>query len=132
MVIRLRIIAGITHLMALEKKLFGGMVSITARSVALLPAANCSSCSCIPRKCPAPTMARVVPVVRPAVIETTALGAALLAGLAAEVWPDMAALGKVWRLGRRFEPVMPQADRDRALAGWRRAVERARSWVERG
>jgi len=67
------------------------------------------------------------PVVRPAVTETTALGAALLAGLAAEVWPDLAALSGIWRQERRFEPVMPEGARDLALAGWHQAVERARS-----
>ena len=71
-----------------------------------------------------------VPVVRPAVAETTVLGAALLAGLAVEMWPDLASLGGIWRQGRRFEPAMPQDERDRLLAGWHRAVERARGWVE--
>jgi len=67
------------------------------------------------------------PVVRPAVTETTALGAALLAGLAVEVWPDLAALSGIWQQERRFEPFMSQDARDQALVGWHRAVERARS-----
>ena len=48
-----------------------------------------------------------IPVVRPAIIETTALGAAYAAGLATGVWPDRAALGSHWREGRRWEPQMP-------------------------
>ncbi len=71
-----------------------------------------------------------VPVVRPNVIETTALGAALLAGLATGVWPDLAALSEVWRQGHRFLPNMAIEERDRNLAGWYRAVQRAQHWVE--
>jgi len=71
-----------------------------------------------------------LPVVRPMVRETTALGAALLAGLAVGMWPDLASLGGIWRQDRRFEPAMPQDGRNRMLAGWHRAVERARNWVE--
>ncbi|MCL2812789.1 MAG: glycerol kinase GlpK [Clostridia bacterium] len=70
------------------------------------------------------------PVVRPAVTETTALGAALLAGLAVEVWPDLAAVSGIWRQERRFEPTMPQTARDQALLGWHGAVARARSRAE--
>lgn len=71
-----------------------------------------------------------VPVVRPMVVETTALGAALLAGLATEVWPDFAALGEIWRQDRRFTPCMSQEARDLALSGWHRAVQRAQGWIE--
>jgi len=71
-----------------------------------------------------------LPVERPQVIETTALGAAYLAGLAVGFWRDAAELETHWRLERRFEPTM-SADRRTALRrGWRRAVERARGWVE--
>jgi glycerol kinase len=70
------------------------------------------------------------PVVRPAVTETTALGAAALAGLAAGVWPSLPELEARWRVDRRFEPAMPEAEREAAYAGWRRAVERARGWLD--
>jgi glycerol kinase len=71
-----------------------------------------------------------VPVERPAVLETTALGAACLAGLATGFWPDPAAIAETWALDRRFEPSMEPARRERLLSGWRRAVERTRDWVE--
>ncbi len=70
-----------------------------------------------------------VPVERPVVTETTALGAALLAGLAVGVWTDPAATASTWRLDRRFEPRMDRAERERLVAGWRRAVERSRGWA---
>jgi glycerol kinase len=71
-----------------------------------------------------------VPVVRPQVYETTALGAAYLAGLAVGFWKDADALSSQWRLDRRFEPAMP-ADRRQALkAGWAKAVKRSRAWAE--
>jgi len=66
-----------------------------------------------------------VPVVRPQVLETTALGAAALAGLAAGVWPDASAFAATWREQRRF---MPQTDRSAELARWHDAVARARAW----
>ncbi|MEJ7695079.1 MAG: FGGY-family carbohydrate kinase [Candidatus Limnocylindrales bacterium] len=71
-----------------------------------------------------------VPVERPMIAETTALGAAYLAGLAVGYWRDLADLDTNWRLDRRFEPSMDPARRDRLCADWRRAVERARGWVE--
>lgn len=71
-----------------------------------------------------------VEVVRPAVAETTALGAAFLAGLAAEVWPDRQALASLWREERRFHPRMEEAERESRRNQWRRAVERARGWAE--
>jgi glycerol kinase len=70
-----------------------------------------------------------VPVERPAVTETTALGAAFLAGLATGVWSSTDELAAAWRLDRRFEPRMAPADRERLLARWRRAVERSRGWA---
>ncbi|HEY8368850.1 MAG TPA: glycerol kinase GlpK [Thermodesulfobacteriota bacterium] len=66
-----------------------------------------------------------VPVVRPAVVETTALGAAALAGLAAGVFPDPAAFARTWREERRFEP---RTSRRAERARWREAVARAREW----
>lgn len=71
-----------------------------------------------------------VPVLRPSVTETTALGAAYLAGLAVGFWPDIRALKQHWLLDRRFEPVMPPDLRRELLENWRKAVERARNWVE--
>jgi glycerol kinase len=70
-----------------------------------------------------------VPVVRPEVLETTALGAAYLAGLAVGYWKDAAEIRANWRVARRFEPAM---SRDRAAelrAGWEKAVSRAKEWA---
>ncbi|HEY8869466.1 MAG TPA: FGGY-family carbohydrate kinase [Candidatus Limnocylindrales bacterium] len=69
-------------------------------------------------------------VERPRVSETTALGAAYLAGLAVDFWRDNADLESNWALDRRFEPDMDPERRDRLYRGWRRAVQRARGWVE--
>jgi glycerol kinase len=63
------------------------------------------------------------PVDRPVVQETTALGAAYLAGLAAGVYPEPAKFSDNWRLERRFKPNMSAATRERKLKGWRRAVK---------
>jgi glycerol kinase len=67
-----------------------------------------------------------LPVERPVVTETTALGAAYLAGLAVGLYPSLDALGEVWRCERRFEPKMDAALRDRLYAGWSDAIRRAR------
>jgi glycerol kinase len=67
------------------------------------------------------------PVERPAVTETTALGAACLAGLAVGLYPSLEAVGKAWRLERRFEPRMSASERARLYAGWQDAVRRTRS-----
>ncbi|MGE5765325.1 MAG: glycerol kinase GlpK [Mycobacterium leprae] len=73
------------------------------------------------------------PVARPAVRETTALGAAFLAGLGTGVWSSTEELAKTWRLDRRFEPAGPGAGGrggdDRAHRRWRAAVERAKGWA---
>ncbi|UUX96071.1 glycerol kinase GlpK [Aquabacterium sp. J223] len=63
-----------------------------------------------------------LPVVRPQVIETTALGAAYLAGLAVGVWPDRETLARQWRAERRFEPQMPRDEAAERMARWERAV----------
>jgi glycerol kinase len=70
------------------------------------------------------------PVVRPSVIETTAAGAAYLAGLTTGVWAGSSEPAWNRSADRRFEPRMPRAERDHALAGWHRAVERARGWLD--
>lgn len=64
------------------------------------------------------------PVDRPAVLETTALGAAWLAGRQAGVWPGEEGFARSWRRERRFQPAMDPATRSRKLAGWRDAVRR--------
>ena len=71
-----------------------------------------------------------LPVVRPRVLETTALGAALLAGLAVGVWATAEDTAKVWRRDLAFEPQMEAARRETMTRGWHRAVERARDWIE--
>ncbi len=71
-----------------------------------------------------------VAVVRPTITETTALGAAYLAGLAVGFWQDEAELSALWQVDRRFEPTRSADWRATALAGWRRAVERSLHWVE--
>ena len=70
-----------------------------------------------------------VPVVRPSITETTALGAAYLAGLAVGFWHDEDELAAMWHSDRRFEPAMSADQRATLLAGWRRAVERCRDWA---
>jgi glycerol kinase len=69
-----------------------------------------------------------VPVVRPRVAETTALGAAYLAGLAVGVWPNREAIAAQWQRERVFEPGMSRDEAAVRLAGWSRAVERAKGW----
>ena len=70
------------------------------------------------------------PVQRPAITETTALGAAFLAGIAAEFWRDQEEVAGQWRVERVFEPRMSADEREARYALWRRAVERARGWAE--
>lgn len=70
-----------------------------------------------------------VPVVRPQVSETTALGAAYLAGLATGFWPDAASLEAQWRIERVFEPRMSRDESQALLSDWNRAVDRARGWA---
>ena len=69
-----------------------------------------------------------IPVLRPVVGETTALGAAFLAGLAEGVWDSLEELERAWGLDRRFEPAVDAASRDAARSLWHRAVERSRDW----
>ncbi len=71
-----------------------------------------------------------IPLRRPRVLETTALGAAYLAGLAVGFWKDQGEIRSNWQEGRRFEPRLSEAERDGLYAGWLRAVERARGWAE--
>jgi glycerol kinase len=69
------------------------------------------------------------PVRRPVVAETTALGAAYLAGLAVGYWQDTADVAANWALDRQFEPAMTDEDRAARLAQWHKAVERSLAWL---
>jgi glycerol kinase len=71
-----------------------------------------------------------VPVIRPEVAETTALGAAYAAGLAVGYWRDKEDLRANWQEGRRWEPAMDPARRDLEYASWKKAVTRTFDWVE--
>jgi len=70
-----------------------------------------------------------VPVVRPKVLETTALGAAYLAGLAVGYWRDTSDVSANWRVDRRFEPAMSRERAGELTAGWKKAVARAMRWA---
>ena len=70
------------------------------------------------------------PVVRPTVRETTALGSAYMAGLAVDFWRDLADLKGNWAEDRRFEPQWDSARREIGYAGWRKAVECTKGWIE--
>jgi glycerol kinase len=71
-----------------------------------------------------------VPVVRPKVAETTALGAAYLAGLAVGFWKSQADIARQWQADKRFKPAMKAAGRNRITKGWERALSRAKAWEE--
>lgn len=71
-----------------------------------------------------------VPVQRPQVNETTALGAAYLAGLAVGFWESQEEIAAQWRLEREYEPQMSEDQRAALYAGWQRAVKRAQNWIE--
>jgi glycerol kinase len=71
-----------------------------------------------------------VPVVRPVVAETTALGAAYAAGLAVGFWPDLETLRALWKADRQWEPRWSQDQRDTAYRGWQKAVARSMDWEE--
>jgi glycerol kinase len=70
-----------------------------------------------------------VPVIRPTVAETTALGAAYAGGLAVGVWESLDELREHWGEDRRWDSVMDVATRESHLARWRQAVERTLDWV---
>ena len=71
-----------------------------------------------------------IPVQRPAITETTALGAAYLAGLAVGYWASQAEIAAQWSVERTFEPAMSADQRDSLYAGWGRAIERAKGWEQ--
>ncbi|MDE3253589.1 MAG: glycerol kinase, partial [Bacteroidota bacterium] len=69
-------------------------------------------------------------VVRPTVVETTALGAAYLAGLAVGYWSDTHEIKELWQMERVFSPSMTKETRDELSSGWKRAIQTAVSWTE--
>jgi glycerol kinase len=71
-----------------------------------------------------------VPVVRPKIQETTALGAAYLAGLAVGFWRNEAEIAKQWQIDHTFEPAMKSEKRDKLRTQWNKALERAKKWEE--
>jgi glycerol kinase len=70
-----------------------------------------------------------VPILRPEVSETTALGAAYLAGLAVGYWEGQDDIARNWRVDRSFTPSMGRSEADRLYARWQGAVERVRGWA---
>jgi glycerol kinase len=71
-----------------------------------------------------------IPVVRPANTETTAAGAAFLAGLAVEFWSGVKEISELWQREKTFEPRMTESQRNQLLSDWRRAVDRAKGWID--
>lgn len=71
-----------------------------------------------------------ITVERPVITETTALGAAYLAGLAVKFWDSEEETSSMWKLDRRFEPQMDEEYREKMLYNWNRAVKRSRNWAE--
>jgi glycerol kinase len=69
-----------------------------------------------------------IPVRRPEILETTALGSAYMAGLATGVWGSAEEIGSKWRAAAEFEPKMSRDEADSLYDGWKRAVERAKGW----
>ena len=71
------------------------------------------------------------PIDRPKMVETTAFGAAFLAGLAVGVWNSMEDITKIRKSDRVFEPVMPEAEAKTLHKNWLRAVDRSLKWIEK-
>ena len=69
-------------------------------------------------------------VSRPEIVETTAMGAAFLAGLAVGVWEDQDQIKQLWREDRRFSPHKDEAKLEQRLTGWRKALERSKAWLD--
>jgi len=70
----------------------------------------------------------VIEVERPLIVETTALGAAFLAGLAIGYWKDKEELKKIWKCEKCFQPNMSEKERETLYSGWKKAVERVKNW----
>jgi glycerol kinase len=73
-----------------------------------------------------------VPVVRPVVAETTALGAAYAAGLATGFWNDLQQLRRNWKADRLWDPRWSEDQRQSTYQGWKKAVERSLNWIDVG
>ncbi len=71
-----------------------------------------------------------VPVIRPKVAETTALGAAYAAGLAVGYWPDLESLRQNWATDKTWQPDMQAVDREKGVSGWKKAVKRTFNWID--
>jgi len=71
-----------------------------------------------------------IPVIRPAITETTALGAAYAAGLAVGFWKDINELKRLWQANQDWQPVMPSSQRETLFAGWKKAVTKSFDWME--
>ncbi|HSS46930.1 MAG TPA: glycerol kinase GlpK [Burkholderiales bacterium] len=71
-----------------------------------------------------------VPVVRPKILETTALGVAYLAGLAVDYWKNQQEIVSQWQVERSFEPKMSRDEAQQLLAGWQKALGRAKGWAQ--
>jgi glycerol kinase len=71
-----------------------------------------------------------VPVIRPKITETTALGAAYAAGLAVGFWKDESELRTLWQEDKRWQPKMPQKQRDQLHSAWLKAIDRSIGWLE--
>jgi len=72
-----------------------------------------------------------VPVVRHQVIETTALGAAYLSGLAAGYWKDRAEIAAKWKVDKEFSPNIDEKIKERLYKGWEKAVNRSLNWEKK-
>ena len=71
-----------------------------------------------------------VPVIRPEIIETTALGAAYAAGLAVGFWKDTDELRRLWQVNHAWQPTMPTNQRENLFAGWKKAVTKSLDWID--
>jgi glycerol kinase len=71
-----------------------------------------------------------VPVVKPKIMETTAMGAAFCAGLAVGVWKDLQEIRDLWSVAQTFQPSMPEVEREKNWRGWQRAITKSLDWVE--
>ena len=69
-------------------------------------------------------------VLRPEIIETTALGAAYLAGLAVGFWKDKEEISRSWKLDNQYKPTMTAVERDKLYRGWQKAVSRSKEWED--
>ncbi|MFC3446321.1 FGGY-family carbohydrate kinase, partial [Falsochrobactrum ovis] len=71
-----------------------------------------------------------VPVVRPKIIETTALGAAYAAGLAVQFWKSTDDISENWQMSKRWEPKMEEIERERLFNSWGKAIRRSLRWTD--